>query len=249
MNPLKIVDSFSKLLHRPGGDGGVDLGHEADGLGEGNDDALVVVDVFGGEGATFAVFEPFFADLVAADLEVPDSFGDAAEILLGVDVNIAVEVGDLFDDAGADDGVGGDEVFDDGTFKQVQVNEFFAEGDEAREAFFVGGEGQAGKINFEEFGVAGAVGRRVEDGVGVIEDVFGTEGGFEIALTVGDELEPQFLAELGDEFGGEVGPAGGFGLGKEGALGLFGGGVEIEWKSLDSPTTKAIKVWNILKTS
>ena len=42
----------------------VDLGHEADGFGEGDDDFTVVGHVFGGEGAAFAVFEPFLAELV-----------------------------------------------------------------------------------------------------------------------------------------------------------------------------------------
>ena len=57
----------------------VDLGHEANGFGEGDDDSVVVGDVVFGEGAAFAVFEPFFADLVAADVEIPNRFGDAFE--------------------------------------------------------------------------------------------------------------------------------------------------------------------------
>ena len=57
----------------------VDLSHEADGFGEGHDDFVVVGDIVVGEGAAFAVFEPFLADLVAADVEVPDGFGDSAE--------------------------------------------------------------------------------------------------------------------------------------------------------------------------
>ena len=59
----------------------VDLGHDADGLAEGDDDRLVVVDVLVGQHAAeagvlaalgLAVLEPFLADLVAADVEVPD---------------------------------------------------------------------------------------------------------------------------------------------------------------------------------
>ena len=57
----------------------VDFLHEADGFVEGDDDAVVVGEVVGGEGPALAVFEPFLADLVAADVEVPDLFGDAVE--------------------------------------------------------------------------------------------------------------------------------------------------------------------------
>jgi len=38
-----------------------------------------VGNVFGGERSHLSVFEPFVADLVAADVEVPDGFGNAAE--------------------------------------------------------------------------------------------------------------------------------------------------------------------------
>ena len=57
----------------------VDLGHQADGFAEGEDDLVVVGDVFVVQGAAFAVFEPFLADLVAADVEVPDGFGHTLE--------------------------------------------------------------------------------------------------------------------------------------------------------------------------
>lgn len=55
------------------------LRHQADGFVEGDDYFLVVGDVVFGEGAAFAVFEPFLADLVAADVEIPDVVGDALE--------------------------------------------------------------------------------------------------------------------------------------------------------------------------
>ena len=51
-------------------DNGVYFGHQTDGFGKGNDDAVVVGDVVLGEGPAFAVFEPFLADLVAVDVEV-----------------------------------------------------------------------------------------------------------------------------------------------------------------------------------
>jgi hypothetical protein len=44
------------------------------------------------------------------------------------------------------------------------------------EEFVAAGEGYAGKVDFEEFSVAGAVGGRVEDGVDVVEDSFGGRG-------------------------------------------------------------------------
>ena len=57
-------------------DGFVDLGHEADGFGQGDDDFVVVGDVVRGEDPPFAVLEPFLADLVAADVKVPYLLGD-----------------------------------------------------------------------------------------------------------------------------------------------------------------------------
>lgn len=45
---------------------------------------LVVFEVIEGELAPFAVFEPFLADLIAADVEIPDFFGDALKILFFV---------------------------------------------------------------------------------------------------------------------------------------------------------------------
>ena len=47
----------------------VNLAHQADRLIQGDDDLLVVLDVFVGHGAALAVLEPLLADLVAADVE------------------------------------------------------------------------------------------------------------------------------------------------------------------------------------
>ena len=69
----------------PAGDEGVDFAHEADGFGDGDDDFLVVVNVVGGEEAAFAILEPLFSDLVAADMEVPNFRRHAFEILHAVD--------------------------------------------------------------------------------------------------------------------------------------------------------------------
>ena len=43
---------------------------------QGDDDALVVADVLTREHPALAVFEPLVADLVTADLDVPDRLGD-----------------------------------------------------------------------------------------------------------------------------------------------------------------------------
>ncbi|MGH7866160.1 MAG: hypothetical protein ACREP9_00685 [Candidatus Dormibacteraceae bacterium] len=59
--------------------------HGAASGGEGGDGLLVVAEVFVGEGAAPAVFEPLLADLVAADVELPHLRRDALEILGGVD--------------------------------------------------------------------------------------------------------------------------------------------------------------------
>ena len=44
----------------------VDLGHDADGVVQGDDDLLVVGDVLIGEGAALPILEPFVTDLVAS---------------------------------------------------------------------------------------------------------------------------------------------------------------------------------------
>jgi len=60
-------------------DHAVNLGHEADGFVDGNDDALVVIDVFVSQRAAATILQPFLANLVAANVEVPDVLGHAAE--------------------------------------------------------------------------------------------------------------------------------------------------------------------------
>ena len=57
----------------------VDLSHQPDGLGQGDDYLLVVSDVLVAEGAALAVLEPLVADLVAADVKVPDGFRNTDE--------------------------------------------------------------------------------------------------------------------------------------------------------------------------
>ena len=71
----------------------------------------------------------------------------------------------------------------------MEADELAAEDGEAPEEIGVAGEGHAGEVDFEEFGVAGAVGRRMEDGVDVVEDVFGAESGWKTRGFVGVEGE------------------------------------------------------------
>jgi len=65
-------DAPAPLLDRPFGDGGVDFGHEADRFTQGRDDFAGVLQVLVAQGAATAVFEPFFADLIAANVEIPN---------------------------------------------------------------------------------------------------------------------------------------------------------------------------------
>ncbi len=67
---------------------GVDFGHQSNGLVQGDDDLLVVVDVFVGQHAAgagvlaalgLAVLKPFLTDLVAANVEVPYVLGRTLE--------------------------------------------------------------------------------------------------------------------------------------------------------------------------
>ena len=76
----------------------VDLGHNANGFGEGDDDLLVMVDVVFGEFAAPAVLEPSFANLITTNTETPHAFGHAleADTLLFVDPNSFTDPGDLF---------------------------------------------------------------------------------------------------------------------------------------------------------
>jgi hypothetical protein len=50
----------------------IDILHYAYCLAERDDDALVVLDLRLQELAALAILEPFFADLVATDMEIPD---------------------------------------------------------------------------------------------------------------------------------------------------------------------------------
>lgn len=149
--------------------------HDADGFGKRHNNLLVVVDVVSRKGATLAVLEPFFADLVAADMEVPDVFRDAAEAfglgLVGPDG--LVRVRDLlYFRVFATDPLG-DMLVQLRRFHQVQGDEFATEFDQGAEEVEVGCQRQARKVDFQELGVASSVAWAVENSVDVVEDVFG----------------------------------------------------------------------------
>ena len=65
----------------------VDFGHQVDRLFQGDDDLLVVGDVFLGKRPAAAVLQSLLADLIAADVEIPDVFGNAFEPAFGVDAD------------------------------------------------------------------------------------------------------------------------------------------------------------------
>ena len=72
----------------------VDLRHDADRLAQCNDDSLVVFDILRRERAGLAVFKPLLADLVAADVEVPNVLRYAGEAARRVsDVQPSIRVG------------------------------------------------------------------------------------------------------------------------------------------------------------
>jgi hypothetical protein len=48
-----------------GVNGGVNLSHEADGFGQGDNDLLIMVEVFKGEGPALAVLEPFVPNFIS----------------------------------------------------------------------------------------------------------------------------------------------------------------------------------------
>lgn len=88
-----VVGSLSlatcALGQRPAGNQSVYFAHQADGFVERDNDLLVVINVVRGKLAAFAVFQPLLADLVAADLELPNLFGHSVEILRIVDIDAA----------------------------------------------------------------------------------------------------------------------------------------------------------------
>jgi hypothetical protein len=69
------------LLNRPLGDGRVNFRRQADGFTQGGNDLAVVFQIVIGQGAATPVLEPLFANLITANVEIPDFGRDALEVL------------------------------------------------------------------------------------------------------------------------------------------------------------------------
>ena len=124
--------------------------HDPIGFEQDLDDALVVDEVGVGELATFAVLEPFLGRLIAANVEVPGEFGHVAKILSFVDPDLFIGVSDLFDQAIARHGESGLKIIDNGGLQQVELAQLTPKGNKAVK-FNLGGDGDAGKVDLEEF--------------------------------------------------------------------------------------------------
>ena len=172
----------------------IDLGHQANGFAEGDDDFVIVGDVFVVQGAAFAVFEPFLTDLVAADVEVPDGLGDALEPAAagglersflggrGVEPDGVVRPANASDLLGPADELG-DWLVELGRFQQVQGGELAAETGKRAEQLQVSGQWQAREINLQKLRVAAPVAGTVQHRVGVVEDFFGRQAGGQAVRT------------------------------------------------------------------
>ena len=66
----------------------INIIHDLDGFAQDGNDVLIMNEVVKTEFASFAVFEPFLTDLIAADVEVPNVVRDISEILLVVNPDL-----------------------------------------------------------------------------------------------------------------------------------------------------------------
>jgi hypothetical protein len=150
----------------------VDLSHEADGFVQGNDNLVVMSDVISRKFSAFAVLEPLFADLVAADVELPDVFWHVAKALRRVDPHGFVLVAD-FDHFIVTLANELREVpVQLGRSHEVQGNQFAAERSQSTEQFQAAGQWQAWEINLQKLSISRAVGGAVQDGVSVAKRIF-----------------------------------------------------------------------------
>jgi len=132
------------------------------------------------EAAAFAVFEPFIADLVSANVKVPTrpqiSLGSLASCCLvephgcrghkKIFLNLRTRWA----------AVGSKGFVEPGRFQKMQSGEFPAELSQAAEQLHARREREgAGKITLEKLRVAAPVAGTVKYPVGVVEDVFGRE--------------------------------------------------------------------------
>ncbi len=188
----------------------VNLLHQRNRLGESGDNTLIVFEVIEGERAAFAVLEPFVADLVAADMEIPHLRRHALKILCFVDVDAPpfwlvrrLQVLDLLHHVIAIDGKGHGQLAE--LFHQMQADQSLTEFAERAEQVNIGGQGQTGEIYLEELGIARAIGRRMKDGVHVMEHILRPERLLQIALAIRHKLQIELAGDIRDEGWREVG--------------------------------------------
>jgi hypothetical protein len=66
----------------------IDIAHDLDGFTQNRNDVLIMNEVVKAEFASFAIFDSFLTDLIAADVEVPNMVGNVGEILLVVNPDL-----------------------------------------------------------------------------------------------------------------------------------------------------------------
>ena len=213
--PSSTALQQNNLANRPIRDRRVDLFHQRHRPPQGNDDALVVGQVVVAQLPAAAVFQPFVQHLITADVEGPHVLRHAIEVLRLVDMDapgrLALDAGvlriPLLHAVVAGHGVAGDGGGHIRRFQQVQGHQLPPQRAGGPKQRRVAGQRHAGEVDLQEFGVALAVGRAVEDGVDVVEDVFGAELARLDRPLNGLEAQGEFGFEGGDEGGGEVGGA------------------------------------------
>ena len=126
----------------------INLFHQADSFVERDDNFLVVGDVALRQRPALSIFEPLLANLVAADVEVPNVFANAFEAgsLCFVKPHDVLRPRDFFDLGTADADELRDGVDELGRFQQVQGGEFAAEPGQRAEQLQVPGQRQAREI-------------------------------------------------------------------------------------------------------
>src|SRR5439155_25843133 len=136
--------------------------HEADSLRYRPDDLAVASLVAVRELQSLALLQPFLANPVAADVELPRRWRHALEILGRVNRNstlrgcFALEVANLLDDILSFDGINGARRRT--LFQQMQVDELLPTFAERAKQFSVHGQRQAREVVLQELSIASAVG-------------------------------------------------------------------------------------------
>ena len=153
----------------------VNLRHQADGFGQCDDDFLVVSDVVLRERAAFAVFQPFLADLIAADVEVPHRLAHTLEAdgLRLVHPHGVIRPRWFFDLGIFSADEFGDGMIELGRFQQVQGDKLTTQCCEGLKQRQTTRQRNAREVDFKELNVAGAVCRTMKDGIDVAEDGIG----------------------------------------------------------------------------